>query len=87
MGPRGAESRLTFVGDMSAHLLAEGNSQAAMEVEHIWNDLTRTLRFLTICCYPTSPFDSVDGRMFPQLCNEHFAVAHAPEGGSRSLRM
>ena len=87
MGPRGAESRLTFVGDMSSHLLAEGNGQAAMEVEHAWSDLTRTLRFLTICCYPTSPFDSVDGRVFPQLCNEHFAVAHAPEGGSRSLRM
>ena len=86
-GPSEAESRLTVVGDMSAHLLAAGNSQAALEVERLWDSLTRTLPFLTICCYPMSPFDSLDGRLFPQLCGEHFAVAHAPEGGSRSLRM
>jgi CheY-like chemotaxis protein len=86
-GPGEAESRLTVVGDMSAHLLAAGNSQAALEVERLWDSLTRTLPFLTICCYPMSPFDSLDGRLFPQLCGEHFAVAHAPEGGSRSLRM
>jgi DNA-binding NarL/FixJ family response regulator len=87
LGPREAESRLTVVGDMSAHLLAEGNSQAALELEHLWDNLTRTLPFLTICCYPMSPFDSLDGRLFPQLCGEHFAVAHAPEGGSRSSRL
>jgi len=86
-GPGEAESRLTVVGDMSAHLLAAGNSQAALEVERLWDSLTRTLPFLTICCYPMSPFDSLHGRLFPQLCGEHFAVAHAPEGGSRSLRM
>ena len=86
-GPGEAESRLTVVGDMSAHLLAAGNSQAALEVERLWDSLTRTLPFLTICCYPMSPFDGLDGRLFPQLCGEHFAVAHAPEGGSRSLRM
>jgi CheY-like chemotaxis protein len=86
-GPSEAESRLTVVGDMSAHLLAAGNSQAALEVERLWDSLTRTLPFLTICCYPMSPFDGLDGRLFPQLCGEHFAVAHAPEGGSRSLRM
>ena len=34
-GPGEAESRLTVVGDMSAHLLAAGNSQAALEVEHL----------------------------------------------------
>jgi len=72
---------------MAAHLLAAGNSQAALEVEHLWDNLTRTLPFLTICCYAMSPFDSLDGRLFPQLCGEHFAVAHAPECGSRSLRM
>ena len=86
-GPGEAESRLTVVGDMSAHLLAAGNSQAALEVERLWDSLTRTLPFLTICCYPMSPFDSLHGRLFPQLCGEHFAVAHAPEGGSRSSRM
>jgi hypothetical protein len=81
MGPRGADSRLTFVGDVSSHLLAEGNSQAAFEVEHLWTELTRALPILTVCSYPMSPFESADGEVFPRLCNEHFAVAHAPEGG------
>jgi len=87
MGPRGADTRMTFVGDMAALLVAEGNVEAALEMERVWNDLTSTLPFLTICAYPMSPFEGADGRVFPHLCAEHFAIAHAPESASRSLRM
>lgn len=87
MGPRGAESRLTFAGDISALLVAEGNVEAALELEHIWSDLTSTLPFLTICVYPMAPFEGADGRAFPHVCAEHFAIAHAPDSASRSLRM
>jgi CheY-like chemotaxis protein len=87
MGPRGAESRLTFAGEIAAQLVAEGNVEGALEMEHIWNDLTSPLPFLTICSYPMSPLDGADERVFPHLCAEHFAVAHTPESASRSLRM
>lgn len=87
MGPRGAESRLTFVGDISALLVAEGKMQDALAVERTWNSVTGGLPYLTICSYLTQPFEGADGHVFPHLCAEHFAVAHAPDNGSRSLRM
>jgi hypothetical protein len=87
MKPRGAESRLIFVGDLAGLLVAEGNMQGALEIEHIWNSLTGTLPFLTICSYPMSPFERSDGQVFPRLCAEHFAIAHAPDRAGRSLRV
>jgi hypothetical protein len=85
-GARGAQSISTFVGDVSTHLL-EPSPQLALDLERAWTELTHTLRFVTVCCYPTSRFEAADGRLFPQLCDEHMAVAHTPEGRSRSLRM
>jgi CheY-like chemotaxis protein len=85
-GARGAQSILTFVGDISTHLL-DPDPRLAVELERAWTNLTQTLRFMTVCCYPTSRFDTADVRLFPQLCGEHMAVAHTPERGPRPLRM
>jgi CheY-like chemotaxis protein len=81
----GRNARLTLVGDISTHVLFSGNSEAAMEIEHQWNDLTETLPFLTVCCYPlTAMSDDAHVDVLPTLCAEHFAVAHTPEGGTLS---
>jgi len=85
-GARGAQSILTFVGDISTHLL-DPHPELALELEHAWTELTRALRFMTVCCYPTSRFETAGERLLPQLCAEHLAVAHTREGGDRSLRM
>jgi hypothetical protein len=77
MAPRGAETRMTFAGDISALLVAEGNMQGALEMEQIWNDLTSPLPFLTICSYPSSPFEGADAQAFPHVCAEHFAIARS----------
>jgi len=84
-GPRGSGSRLTLVGDIAAHLILKGNLDAAMELEHQWSDLTRSLPFLSVCCYPTPSFaEDTNGHLIPQLCAEHHAVTHSPEVGTRS---
>jgi CheY-like chemotaxis protein len=83
-GSRGSDSILTFVGDTSTHLL-KVNPQLAVELEQAWNDVTRSLRFLTVCCYPTTRFDGADAELFPRLCAEHLAVSHLTEGGTGSL--
>jgi CheY-like chemotaxis protein len=82
----GPGSRLTVVGDISGQVLLTGNVRAALEVEHVWNDLTQALPFLTVCSYAMEMFsDDTDAHVLSQLCAEHFAVAHTPEGGTRSL--
>ena len=73
----GAGSRVTLVGDIACQLLLSGNSHAAIELEHLWNEKTRERPFLSVCCYPCGV------EMFPQLCAEHDAVAHTPEDPAR----
>jgi CheY-like chemotaxis protein len=81
----GPNARLTLVGDIATHVLFSGNKDAAMEIEHLWNDFTETLPFLTVCCYPlTAMSDDAHVDVLPTLCAEHFAVAHTPEGGAPS---
>lgn len=83
-GSRGADSILTFVGDISTHLL-DVNPQMAVELEQAWNEVTKSLRFLTVCCYSTPWFDNADAQMFPRFCAEHLAIAHLAENPTRSL--
>ena len=75
----GASSRLTIFGEMSALFLRDGNSEAALQLEHLWSELTRGLPFLTVCCYPEECFGrGGHAEIFPQLCAEHAAVCAAP---------
>jgi DNA-binding NarL/FixJ family response regulator len=75
---RGPQSRLTIFGEMAVLLCRNGNVEAAVEVERIWNDLTRPLPFLTVCSYPIECFEHDGSRkLFPSVCAEHWAVSHA----------
>lgn len=74
---RGPQSRLTIFGEMAVLLCRNGNVEAAVEVERIWSDLTRTLSFLTVCSYPIECFqDEGSRKLFPIVCAEHGAVSH-----------
>ena len=53
----GARSRLTIFGDMTVSLCRNGDFEAALEIERIWNELTRPLPFFTICSYPIEGFE------------------------------
>ena len=74
-GPR---SHLTIVGEMSLVLCRRGTPEAALELERLWDELTRSLPILTICPYPTSCFDH-DG--VPELVSgisaHHSVISHA----------
>ena len=74
----GQQSRLTIFGEMAVPLCRDGNVEAAVEVERIWNNLTRSLSFLTVCSYPIECFQGeASSKMFPSVCSEHVAVSHA----------
>lgn len=80
-----ASARLTIAGQISVPLLSTGNTQAASDLEHIWSELTRSMPFLTVCCYPMEGFS---GRpqtdVLPSLCSAHGAVAYTPDSGAMS---
>jgi len=76
-------SNLTVVGEMSALLCADGHHEAALQMESTWDDLTRGLPFLTVCCYSVAPLNEGGPDLFPNICASHSAVCHAHPAFSR----
>jgi DNA-binding NarL/FixJ family response regulator len=76
-------SNLTVVGEMSALLCADGHHEAALQMESTWDDLTRGLPFLTVCCYSVAPFNDRGPEFFSTICASHTAVCHAHAAFSR----
>ena len=74
---RGPSSRLTIFGNMSAHLIAGGNTLAANALERGWHGLTRSLPFYTVCGYPTSCFNDGVPHVWSNACAAHSAVSHS----------
>jgi DNA-binding NarL/FixJ family response regulator len=76
--PGRARSRLTVFGDMAVFLCRNGNFEAVLELERIWNELTHPLPFFTVCSYPIECFLDAEARnLLPKVCAEHSAVVHA----------
>jgi len=74
-GRGGPGSRLTIVGDMTVSLCRNGRFEAALEIERIWNELTRPLPFFTVCTYPVECFEQAATRsQLARLHAEHGAV-------------
>jgi hypothetical protein len=65
----------TIVGDISASLCRNGDFEAALELERIWNDLTRALPFFTVCSYPIDCFKNSEAlNLLSKVCAAHSAV-------------
>jgi DNA-binding NarL/FixJ family response regulator len=81
-------TRLIVIGSIAEQRIVEGDAIAAAELERQWSALTKDLPVLTVCCYAMTSFaDDAQAPALSQVCAEHFAVAHAQEGGQRSLSM
>ena len=73
----GGETRLTLFGNTVTVLLADGNTDGVIALESLWNSVTRTLPFFTLCGYSTaSRLHEQTGPWF-DACAEHSAVSHA----------
>jgi DNA-binding NarL/FixJ family response regulator len=86
--PNGPRHRLTIWGDLSASLCRSGQVAAALELERIWSELTRSLPFFTVCSYSSHCFEHAAARhQLPNVCAQHSAVIAehhaAPVSGNR----
>jgi signal transduction histidine kinase len=71
----GKPPRLVLFGEMVALLWSEGNIDAAIKLEQLWNDLAPVHAFHLHCAYPMKAFDQ-DGhaQAFLKICAEHTHV-------------
>ena len=72
---RNAQSKVVAFGEMVAVLCAEGNSEAALKLETLWNQLLERNPFFLYCAYPSQVFHNPSGaELFLRVCSEHGGV-------------
>ena len=72
-------TRLTIFGNMVEVLSAEGNTDAVISLETLWNTFTHDRPFLTLCGYATSCFHDGVPDLWPDVCHAHRALSHADD--------
>jgi signal transduction histidine kinase len=71
----GKRPPVLFFGEMVALLWADGNTDAAVKLEQLWNDLARFHSFQLHCAYPIKCFDQENhSQAFLDVCAEHSHV-------------
>jgi PAS domain S-box-containing protein len=62
-------------GEMVALLSAEKNHDAAIKLEEMWNELSRSYQLSLLCGYPMRDLsDTAAGKAFRQICQAHSTV-------------
>jgi hypothetical protein len=75
--------RVAVFGDMVAQLWADGNHEAAIRLEELWNDIASQYGFSLCCAYPMSGFsDARHAAPFLKICSQHSHV-FSPETSQR----
>jgi signal transduction histidine kinase len=74
----GAENKVAVYGEMVTLLWQNGQGQAAIELEQLWNGLSESHAFYLRCGYPLSSFDrEAHTEAFAKICHEHEVVIPA----------
>jgi len=71
----GKNSRISAFGEMVALLWSQGNAEAAVRLEQLWNDSAQHYPLSLRCAYPMSGFDrEYHSDTFLKICAEHSHV-------------
>jgi DNA-binding NarL/FixJ family response regulator len=74
-GATGEHPWVAICGECAPTLLAEGYDDAAIELEHLWDEITKSYDAETLCGYLSSAFPSAhDDPILERICAEHSAV-------------
>ena len=72
---RDKNSPISAFGEMVTLLWQQGNPEAAVRLEQLWNDIGRVYPISLRCAYPISIFDREEhGGLFLRICAEHSHV-------------
>ena len=85
------DPKVAIFGEMVALLLQRGETQAALELERLWNGISSRFSFDLLCGYRISSFDHpAHSDFFHRICAEHDLVIPAegyPERGGEIDRL
>lgn len=71
----GTHPHISAFGEMVALLWAQGNNDAAVRLEQLWNGVMQTYPMSLRCAYPIHSFDrEIHGKSLLKICAEHTHV-------------
>jgi DNA-binding NarL/FixJ family response regulator len=73
---RGPDSRMTIFGEMAVLLRESGQAEAALSLEILWDALTASHKFLTVCMYPVDRSSSDPCERLQGVCQQHSAATY-----------
>ena len=74
-GIKGGHGRVVVCGEIAPTLLSNGNAEGAIDLEHLWDEITRSYGVHTLCGYLWGASQSRKGNLiFERICAEHSAV-------------
>jgi KaiC/GvpD/RAD55 family RecA-like ATPase len=72
---KGETHRVAVCGESVALLWAHGNPEAAIRLEHLWNEIVKSYNVDVFCGYTLGSFQTEPDRyIFQRICAEHSAV-------------
>jgi len=67
--------RVAACGECAPTLWAQGNSEAAVQLEHLWDEVARSYRLSILCGYMLKTFQSGQAsQVYQRICAEHSSV-------------
>jgi DNA-binding NarL/FixJ family response regulator len=67
--------RVAACGECAPLLWAQGKAEAAIRLEHLWDEIAKSHGLDVLCAYPLGSFQGgVGSRIFEQICAEHSVV-------------
>jgi DNA-binding NarL/FixJ family response regulator len=74
-GVKGEHGQVVVCGEIAPTLLSTGNAEGAIQLEHLWGEITEGYGVRTLCEYLWSAFPGRESSpIFRRICLEHSAV-------------
>lgn len=73
-GVRGEHARVMVCGEIAPTMLSNGNAEGAIQLEHLWDEITRDYGVHTHCGYLWKASKKESTSIFERICAEHTAV-------------
>jgi hypothetical protein len=67
--------RVAACGECAPLLCVQGNAEAAIRLEHLWDEIAKSHGLDVLCAYPLGSFQGgVGSHIFERICAEHSVV-------------
>jgi len=72
---KGEYARVAACGECAPLLWVQGKADAAIQLEHLWDEIAKSYGISVLCGYPLGSFKGeVGSYIFDRICEEHSVV-------------